>query len=134
MRWLDSLTDAMDMNLNKLWEIVEGRGTWHAAVHRVTKSQTWLSDWTTATLFVLLKHYSFPWETLIMIQYEPLLHYLRQRHFGFLTDLGATWGKCSCQDWYLDTIYSHPLSKFSFWKDRYYDSLLRLFLIKSPTK
>ena len=63
MRWLDSLTDAMDMNLSKLWEIVEDRGTWHAAVHRVTKSQTWLSDWTTTTLFVLLKHYSFPWET-----------------------------------------------------------------------
>ena len=38
MRWLDSVTDSMDMNLSKLWEIVEDRGTWHAAVHGVTKS------------------------------------------------------------------------------------------------
>ena len=40
MRSLDSITDSMDMNLSKLWEILEDRGAWHAAVHRVTKSQT----------------------------------------------------------------------------------------------
>ena len=40
MRWLDSITDSMDMNLSKLWEIVEDRGTWCAVVLRVTKSQT----------------------------------------------------------------------------------------------
>ena len=44
MRWLDSITDSMDMNLSKLWEIVKERGAWHVAVHRVTKSQTQLSD------------------------------------------------------------------------------------------
>ena len=36
MRWLDGITDSMDMNLSKLLEIVENRGSWHAAVHRVT--------------------------------------------------------------------------------------------------
>ena len=64
MRWLDSITDSMDMNLSKIREIVKDRGAWCAAVHAVSKSWTWLSKWKITTKWMLIawaNYISFLW-------------------------------------------------------------------------
>ena len=52
MRWLDSMTDTVDMNLSKVWEIVKDRGGWHASVLEVAESDMF-SDWTTANIYAV---------------------------------------------------------------------------------
>ena len=59
IRWLDSITNSVDMNLNKLQETVEDRGAWIVATHEVPKSLSWLSDWRTATVLSFQKQQLF---------------------------------------------------------------------------
>ena len=83
MGWLDSITDSMDMNLSKLWEMVEDRRAWRAAIHGVAKSQTRLNKQQTMGVEQPLIQ---PWGALVVCQAQS---FLRNTSSVLLTAVGA---------------------------------------------